>query len=70
MKWNVIAVAMCRDTRMQISNPRTELIDTDRNQMFHQCTTPLNVEVTYEAFWNHLNPRSKEIVKVIGVCRA
>jgi hypothetical protein len=67
MKWNVTAVAMDRDTRQMKSLPRTELIVPKENQLFLGCKTALDVEITYEHFWNDLNKNSREIVKVIGV---
>jgi hypothetical protein len=67
MKWNVTAVAMDRDTRQSKSLPRTELINSKKNELFANCKTALDIEITYEAFWNKLNNQSREIVKVIGV---
>ena len=66
MKFNVTAVSINRHTREQIAPPRVELIDTDTNAMFSKARTSLGVEISYEAFWN-MNPRSTEVVKVIGV---
>ena len=55
---------------------RTEVIDTESNQLFARCKSPWDVEDAYEAFWNRLNgswetdfPKGKEKVKVISVVR-
>jgi len=67
MKFKVKGVAMNRNTRKQVGKIRTEIIDTETNELFYGIFQPLQVERKYESFWNYLNPNSKEIVKVIDV---
>jgi len=67
MKFNVTAFSMNRQTRRQSGPARAELIDTDSNRVFEGQVTPLDVERRYEAFWNDVNPRSRDIVKVMSV---
>jgi hypothetical protein len=67
MKFTVTAIAMNRKTRQQIGKQRDEIIDTKTNSLFTGLTEPIDIEDAYEAFWNKLNPESREIVKVIGV---
>lgn len=67
MTYTVTAVALDRQTRRQIGEVRDEEIDTETNVLFRGAETPLDVERIYESFWNDINPRSSEIVKVIGV---
>ncbi len=74
MKWNVTAVAMNRRTRERVlymgkEKERTELVDT-ATWGFGVKRTALQVERAYEAFWNDVNPRSEDIVKVVAVERA
>lgn len=64
--WKVKAITINRNTRVQAGKVRTELVGTN-NLLFRECKTHLEVEETYECFWNDLNPRSREIVKVISV---
>jgi hypothetical protein len=72
-KYKVTAVAMNRKTReTTLQRPsgdvmRDEVINTKTNILFKGALGPREVEIAYEAFWNELNPRSSEIVKVIGV---
>lgn len=65
--YDVTAIAMNRSTRAQVGSPRTERIDHNTNALFAGCKTALQVERAYESFWNKLNGRSAEIVKVIDV---
>ncbi len=66
-QYTVTAVAIDRQTRQQISDPRDEVIDTDTNELFAGAETAEDVERIYESFWNDINPKSAEVVKVIGV---
>lgn len=68
-KFKVVAQAISRNTRKAIGKPRSETINTKTNSLFRNITTPLGVERKVEAFWNDVNPHSREIVKVIGVKR-
>ena len=67
MLYNVKAVAMDRKTRRQVGKARVERINSTTNELFKRLTTPHNIKICYESFWNNLNPNSKEIVKVIDV---
>ena len=66
-KWKVKGVSMNRKTRKQVGDIRVEQIDTKTNSLFIDSKTAINIEKRYESFWNDLNPKSKEIVKVINV---
>jgi hypothetical protein len=63
----VTARAANRETGEPVSEPRDEEIDLDHNQLFKHCKTWMDVKKAYEAFWNDLNPRSKEVVLVSSV---
>lgn len=65
--YDVKAVAMDRKTHKRIGHSRTEVINTATNSLFHNAHTKEHVKMAYEAFWNELNPHSKEIVKVLNV---
>lgn len=74
MKFIVTTVSINRDTRELHAPPRTELIDTERCDLFKDAETALDVERMYEAVWN--DPKSdvtgeglieKFALKVIGV---
>lgn len=52
-----------------LCEPRTEVIDTDTNRLFAGMTTEPEIKARYEAFWNDINPRSLEVVKVLSVKR-
>jgi hypothetical protein len=52
MKFHVTTVSIDRQTRQQHAPPRTELIDTDTNELFKDAATPLDIERRYEAVWN------------------
>lgn len=81
MKFRVLSVAIDTTTAplslvppFSLEAPREEVIDTLSNEVFTQCQTLRDVEVTYERFWNFLNgddsvhdPRQK--VKVLLVER-
>lgn len=67
MKYAVLAVAMNRQSRRRSGKARTEIIDTSTNQLFKNVKTPADVERAYESFWNDLNLKSTEIVKVLDV---
>jgi len=71
MKFAVTAVAMSRMTRRRVGKARTEIVDTEENELFHNrgvpITIPLDVELAYESFWNDLNKNSTDIVKVVDV---
>ena len=74
MLYLVTAVSVDPTDPSTISEPRTEEIDTDTNELFFGATGPWDVEDRYEAFWNRLNdswehdfPSYKERVKVISV---
>ncbi len=67
-------VANLTDSPVSISPERTEVINTESNNLFADCLTIRDVEVTYEAFWNYLNSdddvhRSTDKVKVLKVVR-
>lgn len=77
MKYLVTAISIDPIEEVVTSQPRTEEIDTETNDLFHVHATPWEVEDAYEAFWNRLNsgweydfPRGKEKVKVISVVPA
>jgi hypothetical protein len=64
----VTAQAFNRNTGKAISKPRNETVLLDgSNRLFTGCKTVADVTKAYESFWNNLNPRSAEIVKVSGV---
>ena len=67
MRYRVTGRAINRTTREPAGKIRTEIINTSTNKLFKKAKSPRDVEKRYESFWNDLNPRSKEIVKVIGV---
>ena len=66
-KYDVKAVAMDRISRKTLGKSRTERVDTKKNQLFKHARNSKDVESMYESFWNDLNPKSSEVVKVIGV---
>jgi hypothetical protein len=63
----VTANAFNRETGEEVSNPRRETIDLEKNELFQNCETILDIKKAYESFWNELNPRSLEIVFVSKV---
>lgn len=64
MKFNVTAQSFDRKTGAVSGKERVELIDTKTNLLFRRCRTESDVWATYQAFWNDLNPQSKDVVKV------
>ncbi len=66
LKCIVTAHALNRKTKKVISESRDEEIFTD-NELFADASTAEEVKGMYEAFWNDLNPRSEDIVKVLAV---
>lgn len=74
MQFDVTAIGLDPRTGAVVAGPRTERIDTDANELFHECHSPWDVEDVYEAFWNRLDhswevafPAGKERVKVVRV---
>ena len=67
MRYRVTGRAISRKTRAPLGKVRTEIINTSTNKLFKKAKTPMDVEKAYESFWNKLNTKSREIVKVIGV---
>lgn len=49
------------------ASPRDEIVDLKNNQIFQACYSLLDVKKTYEAFWNDLPTKMKEMVLVIDV---
>jgi hypothetical protein len=77
MKYIVTAISIDPIEEVVTSQPRTEEIDTETNELFRGADGPWAVEDMYEAFWNRLNasweddfPFGKEKVKVISVVQA
>ena len=70
MKWAVTAKAFNRVTGKSMGEKRTEMVDTETNQLFYDCETAQEVHKTYERFWNDLNENSKEVVFVERVTKA
>lgn len=67
MKFAVTAVSVSRRTRRRCGKARVEIVDTSSNPIFGGVTEPEAVEARYEAFWNHTNPDSPTVVKVVDV---
>lgn len=66
-KYLVTAQSFSRATGRPTAAPRRELIDAWTNELFYGAATVLDVKERYEAFWNHLNPRSADVVFVLRV---
>ena len=66
VKFAVTAVPISRRTRRRAGKARTEIVD-NHNAPFVGINEPHVVELTYESFWNQLDPTSQEIVKVVDV---
>lgn len=74
MIYEVTAIAIDPERPGLVSEPRTETIDTETNELFQDCTGPWEIEDRYHEFWNRLNgswehdfPRGKEKVLVVTV---
>jgi hypothetical protein len=63
----VTAVSCNRHSKRRIASPRSEVIDTTTNRLFNGLQTRAEVRSRYESFWNDLNPRSREVVRVLDV---
>jgi hypothetical protein len=69
MKFAVKGQAFSRVGFKAIGKVRTEVINTKTNILFKGIKTTKGVANKYEAFWNGMNLRSNEIVKVLSVKR-
>ncbi|TES99583.1 hypothetical protein [Burkholderia cepacia] len=73
MKFTVIAIAVdLTAAPPTYTEPRTEVIDTETNELFAECSTIQDVEFAYEKFWNYLNGpdhvhNRRQKVKVLSV---
>jgi hypothetical protein len=67
MKFAIKAQAFSRSGFKAIGRARTEVINTNTNSLFRGAKTPSMVKARFEAFWNDLNPHSKEVVGVLSV---
>jgi hypothetical protein len=61
---SVKAQAFDRETGKAVGDSRVEEINLEENEIFKGCKTILEIKKAYEAFWNELNTRSREIVFV------
>ena len=68
-KYDITAKPFNRVTGKPAGKSRTERIDTETNSLFRNCKTILSAEQAYEAFWNDVNPVSRERVFVSRVNR-
>jgi hypothetical protein len=66
-KYIVTGQAYDRATNKPIGKQRDEEIDIASNELFKGVKSIGDIENKYESFWNSLNPKSKEIVKVRAV---
>ena len=64
MKAKVSAQAFCPKTGTPIADQRDEIVDLEKNPLFRECASLLDVKKAYESFWNDLpaNPREMVIV--------
>ena len=67
MKIAITAQAYLRNTLKKVGKKRTEIIDTKTNEIFESCKNIKDVKNAFSSFWNHMNPYSREVVKVIKI---
>jgi hypothetical protein len=66
-KYVVTAVAYNKKTGKQMGSVRNETIDTEKNSLFKNANNSWDVKEIYLSFWNDLDKRSPEFVKVLNV---
>lgn len=65
--YKVTGIAKNRKTGSYIGKSRSEIINTKTNSLFKNVKDTKEVKSRYEYFWNDLNPKSEEVVKVLKV---
>ncbi|MHA1288850.1 MAG: hypothetical protein ACTSPB_15775, partial [Candidatus Thorarchaeota archaeon] len=66
-KYKVTAQAFDRESGKPSGDKRDETIDITSNVLFKNVKNLGDIESAYEKFWNQLNPKSKDTVKVFSV---
>ena len=72
--FDVLAVAIDRQTGSVVAGPRVERIDTLGNELFADCADERDVREAYEAFWDALKGHCRcgcpeQAVRVLDVRR-
>ncbi len=63
----VLGQSFDRKTGKPVGSQREEPINIKENPIFKGCKTILDIKSRYEAFWNNLNEKSKDIVFVQSI---